>query len=481
MKENGRGALSGFMRTTILATCWALACASGAQQVTVNPEETYELLANPGMGWETFHWTSDKDKNLPSWLPSTVQYIRWGWKDLESAPGVLNTNLVDRALRVSRESGQKLAFRVMCCSPSAKPYHPTWLADIGGRVYEADHHGKGPFTIPDMGDPAVLNAHLDLIKRLGARYDGHPDLDHVDLGSMGWWGEWHLSGSKTARWPSQEACMKIVNAYLAAFKKTPLVMLLNGKESAAYALAHGTGWRADSMGDLGSFSPTWNHMRNAYPEWHRATQAGEAWKSGPVAYEPPREVSEFVEKKWPLRWIFNYALACHGSLFSGKSGKLPEDPQFRQELERFLRRLGYRLVLKELRHPAQVSGTLDVAAKWQNVGSAPCYRPYRLAYRLSNGQGVSQVLVGATAVSGWLPGSVELFNEAFFKEVPDLPLGPVYDVAEKLTLPVDLPAGSYMLSVAVVDDASKPVVRLAIKGRSADGWYPVSKVAIVQR
>lgn len=465
----------------MLTTCWALACACGAQQVTVTPEVTEELLANPGMGWETFHWTSEKDKKLPDWIPTTVQYIRWGWKDLESAPGALNTDLVDRALRASRDSGQRLAFRVMCCSPYAKPYHPAWLADIGGRIYDADHHGKGPFPIPDMGDPVVLNAHLDFIRRLGARYDGHPDLDHVDLGSMGWWGEWHLSGSKSAKWPSQESCMKVVDAYLAAFKKTPLVMLLNGKACAAYAMAHGAGWRADSMGDLGSFSPTWNHMRNAYPEWHRATQAEDAWKTGPVAYEPPREVSEFVEKKWPLRWIFNYALACHGSLFSGKSGSLPEDAHFRQELERFLKRLGYRLVLREIAHPSQACGTLDVAMKWQNVGSAPCYRPYRIAYRLTNGKGASVVMVGQTTVNRWLPGSVELFTEDFFKEVPDLPLGAVCEVSEKLTLPADLVAGSYTLSVAVVDEASAPVVRLAIKGRAADGWYPLSKVEVVRR
>lgn len=275
--------------------------------------------------------------------------------------------------------------------------------------------------------------------------------------------------------------MKVVDAYLAAFKKTPLVMLLNGKACAAYAMAHGAGWRADSMGDLGSFSPTWNHMRNAYPEWHRATQAGEAWKSGPVAYEPPREVSEFVEKKWPLRWIFNYALACHGSFFSGKSGKLPDAPQFRLELERFLRRLGYRLVLREIAHPAQAGGTLDVAMKWQNVGSAPCYRPYRIAYRLTNGKGASAVIVGQTTVNRWLPGSVELFTEAFFKEVPDLPPGTVCEVSEKLTLPAYLPAGTYTLSIAVVDEASAPAVRLAIKGRGADGWYALSKVMLVQR
>ncbi len=451
---------------------------SDARRVVVAWEETDELLANPGMGWETFHWTSAKDKNLPSWLPSTVQYIRWGWRDLEPARGALNTNLLDRALRESHASGQTLAFRVMCCSPYAKPYHPAWLAEMGGRIYDADHNGRGPFPIPDMDDPVVLQAHLDFIKRLGARYDGHPDLDHVDLGSMGWWGEWHLSGSKAAKWPSHESCIKVVDAYLAAFRKTPLVMLLNGKDCAAYAIARGTGWRVDSMGDLGSFSPTWNHMRNAYPVWFRAAHAEEAWKTAPVAYEPPMGIDEFSVKKWPLRWIFNYALACHGSLFSGKSGKQPDDPLFRVELERFLKRLGYRLVLREACYPAAVGDTLDVAMKWQNVGSAPCYRPYRVAFRLTGTEGTSRTLVSEVTVNSWLPGSVDLFTEAFFKEVPDLPPGPVCDASAKLALPSDLPAGEYTVSIAVVDETRTPVVRLAVKGRAADGWYPLGQVAV---
>ena len=47
--------------------------------------------------------------------------------------------------------------------------------------------------------------------------------------------------------------------------------------------------------------------------------------------------------------------------------------------------------------------------KWQNIGSAPCYRPYRLAYRLSNETGM-KVIVSNTTVNRWLPGSIELFT-----------------------------------------------------------------------
>ena len=38
------------------------------EQIIVTPEETDEILANPGMGWETFHRTSKQDNSLPSWI-----------------------------------------------------------------------------------------------------------------------------------------------------------------------------------------------------------------------------------------------------------------------------------------------------------------------------------------------------------------------------------------------------------------------------
>jgi hypothetical protein len=451
--------------------------------VVVTPEETNEILANPGMGWETFRHTAKEDRNLPSWIPSTVQYARWGWGELEPQPGKLNTEFLDKVLKETHDAGQKLAFRVMCCSPyKGRPYHPAWLKEMGGREIVADHKGQGPCIIPDMDDPVVLERHLDFIKRLGERYDGQADIDHLDLGSIGWWGEWHLSGTKKAQIPKAENRRKVVDAYLAAFKKTPLIMLLNGKECTTYATQHGTGWRADSMGDLGSFSPTWNHMRNAYPSWIRETKVQEVWKTAPIAFEPPAAVREFVDKGWPLRYIFNYGLACHGSYFNGKSGRLPETEEFRFELERFLRRLGYRLVLKELKHSAtaKVGEKLELAMKWQNNGSAPCYRPYRLAYRLTNDAGYTKVTASKVTVNKWLPGSIDLFTDEFFKAPKDLPPGEIVNVSDGLAVPTDIPVGHYVLSMAVVGEEEKPVVRLGIKGRAHDGWYPLSKVCVVK-
>jgi len=462
----------------------AMAPAVPDTHLTVTPQETDEILANPGVGWQTFHRTRTKDKNLPAWIPSTVHYARWGWGTLEPEKGRIDYDFLDGVLKETREAGQTLAFRAMCCSTNpGHPYHPKWLRGINGAVVNT-RYGDGPqLEVPVLDKPTVLDAHLDFIRRLGARYDGHPDIDHVDLGSVGWWGEWHMSQSSNVPMPTPETQRKIVDTYLAVFKKTPLVMLIGGGPMLKHATEQGTGWRADCLGDMGGFSRTWCHMRMAYPKMLIQANAVNAWKTAPVAWETCWDMRKWVNEGWSLRFIFNYALALHGSYINNKSAPLPQGDNIRPEVERFLRRLGYRLVLKELKHPSQArpGEMLHFAMKWQNVGSAPCYKPYRVAYRLSNDRGYEKVVVGKLTVNNWLPGSIELFTEEFFKEPKDLPPGEIYAVADEIRLPDDVPAGRYVLSIGVVGvRTTQPVVRLGIKGRAEKGWYPLSKLRVTR-
>jgi len=450
--------------------------------VTVNPEPHDEILANPGMGWQTFHHTADANKNLPLWIPSTVHYVRWGWGTLEPEEGKIDYEFLDNVLKETREAGQTLAFRVMCCSTSpGRPYHPAWVKQIGGRVIQTRRRDGPMVEVPDLDDPAILDRHLDFIRRLGKRYDGHPDIEHIDLGTVGWWGEWHMSGAVNAKMPTAENQKRVVDTYLATFKKTPLLMLIGGGPMLKHATEHGAGWRADCLGDMGGFSKTWCHMRMAYPKLLPEANATHAWKTAPVAWETCWDMRKWVEEGWPLRFIFNYALALHGSYINNKSAPLPEGEHVGAEVERFLRRLGYRLVLRELMHSAKAKpgGTIRVDMRWQNTGSAPCYKPYRVAYRLSNDNGYKRILIGEVTVNEWLPGSIELFTVEFFKQPADLPPGKVYRVADTIRLPEDAPSGDYVLSIGVVGvETEQPVVRLGIKGRDPDGWYPVSKVMI---
>ena len=83
-------------------------------------------------------------------------------------------------------------------------------------------------------------------------------------------------------------------------------------------------------------------------------------------------------------------------------------------------------------------------------------------------------------VNRWLPGSIDLFTDEFFKELKDLPPGDIVAAADSFILPADLAAGAYALSIAIVDgEPATPVVRLGIKGRANDGWYPLSTITVL--
>ena len=339
--------------------------------VTITPEQTDEILANPGMGWETFHRSNRHDRNLPSWIPSTVYYIRWGWGELEPRPGQINHDLLDRVLKESHDSGQKLAFRVMCCSTTRnEPYHPGWLNEVGGKELIADYRGTA-FPIADFDDPITLQRHIDFIKRLGERYDGHPDIAHVDIGSIGWWGEWHLSGSQKNKMPSLENRTKVIDAYLAAFKKTPLLMLIGDGPCLKYATEHGAGWRADCLGDMGGFSKNWYHMRDSYPVSIKESGIQDVWKTAPVAWETCWDMRKWVDEGWSLRYIFNYALALHASYINNKSAPLPSGDNVRPGAREIPAQAG-------LSACAQGAKAFFECQAWSQAGSAHEVAEHRL-------------------------------------------------------------------------------------------------------
>ena len=90
-----------------------------------------------------------------------------------------------------------------------------------------------------------------------------------------------------------------------------------------------------------------------------------------------------------------------------------------------------------------------------------------------------RVFVSKITVNRWLPGSIPLFTEEFFKQPADLPPGDIHEVRDAVSMPSDLAPGEYSLSVAVVGEKSEePVVRLGIEGRADDGWYPLSSVRV---
>ncbi len=450
--------------------------------IAVSPRESTEVLVNPGMGWTTFGSFNGDEKNR-NYPRSSIAYFRLYWDQLEPEEGQYRWDVIDDIIAKARQNGQDVALRVSTMNGVVtagaadlkraglvlRNYRvPDWYRHSGAKGM--DFLGRGnpaadavPVWEPDYGDPLYLEKHGRFIAALGSRYDGHPNLDHMDLGSFGRWGEWHCA---VVPKPPIEKRLQIVDTYLAAFRKTPLLMLVADQEAMAHAIRNGTGWRADCMGDSrqGVFNPDWqggtedfNHLDDIYLQRLVGAKATKAWKRAPVAFETCWDMKYWYAQGWNVDHIFAYALALHGSVMNNKSSPVPEE--WWPQVDDFSRKMGYRFVLRKIEYPDRVApgGVLPIGMVWDNRGVAPCYRKVALAFRLQSQPGGASVVLPAQAdVGRWLPGR--------------------FNVEEALALPATTPRGACQLSVGIVDPATlQPKVRLAIEGRDPDGWYPIGE------
>ena len=228
-----------------------------------------------------------------------------------------------------------------------------------------------------------------------------------------------------------------------------------------YGISRGSvGWRVDCLGDMGGFSPTWNHMEDYYPQSIINFGMRDAWEKAPVSLEVCWVMEKWKIEGWDVDKIIDESLKWHISSFNSKSSPVPVE--WEPNVKRWLNRMGYRLVLRKFTYPASIepNGTLAFTSWWENKGVAPCYKPFSLALRLIGPDG-SEILMTGADINSWLPGDN------------------LYD--GKVFVPSDIPPGEYELALAIVDENQKPRVRLAIEGRRNDGWYRLGTVQVIPR
>ena len=440
---------------------------ASAGMVTVTPAPSDAVFANPGMGWQSFHRNAHEDP-ARAVAPSSVYYGRWFWEELEPTPGAYDFSPIDEALAEAQAAGQTLAFRVQMVTDVQGG--PAWLRDLGGREFTTEHNASQGrrYRVPDLDDPLVLRRHAALIRRLGERYDGHPDIDHIDIGTVGYWGEWHYSGSRPrVPMPSVDTRKAIIDLYFEAFPTTPKLAQLGQTNPQAravlnHALSRGAGWRADCLGDLGIFSETWNHHDDSYRPTLRAVRGDSQWKLAPVAFETCGTMNTWVDRGYDVAGILQFALDHHVTYLNNKSDIVP--PGHEAVVRDFLRRIGYRYALRRMSHPAAAApgDDLTVIMEWENEGVAPSYGDHVVALQLRDGGGDAVITATGRPVRTMLPGR--------------------HTVAQTIALPRDLPAAQYRIAVGVVDPRTGvPAVRLANAGADAGLWYPLGEVAVARQ
>ena len=441
--------------------------------VVVRPKEIDDVLVNPGMGFTTFQrfngdslnpgemWTEGypivyKEPN-PSLkadrFPLTsIAYFRIYWRFLEPAKGKYDWSHLDNALRAAHAHKQTLMLRIAPYGSAQDNDVPDWYRFIIG-----DESGRN-FPVKwrtDPEDPRYVQGYGGLIREIGKRYDGHPDLESVDLSIVGAWGEG--AGAVDLSEITRRA---LVDCYLETFHTTPLTIMLTDPKTNGYAISKKPlGWRVDCLGDMGGFSnPNRSHMQDIYPERISNYGMRDAWMTAPVTFEVCWVMQHWLDKGWDVNYIIDQSLKWHISSFNAKSSAVPDEDW--PAVNRWLKKMGYRLVLRKFAYDdvLPASGKLAFSTWWENKGVAPPYKKFPVALRLKNGTH-SQVFLTSPDIRTWLPGDV-VYDDAVF-------------------VPYEMPAGEYELSLAIVDPLMQsPKIKLAIAGMEVDGWYPLGKIQI---
>jgi hypothetical protein len=463
--------------TIRLAFCAALfssaLVSADPETVVVRPREIQDVFPNPGMGIQTFQryagqplntglqWSEEgpvvKSPTLPQspdFPPSSIAYCRWFWATLEPKKGQVRWDILDTALAEAHAHGQTLAIRLM-------PYDekhplPEWYRTSGARRANQEGDKDGAIWQPDFSDPMYLEHWGALVAEAGRRYDGHPFLDSVDISSVGYWGEgW------SPYMPAFVYQQALIDIYLRAFTRTPLLMNFDEPQALRYGTEHGAGWRLDCLGDMRMKSGNKNfqpEMLDVYPQQIVRTGIQDVWTRSPVSLETCWVPGYWKQQGWDVDYILDQALRWHVSSVNIKSSAIP--PEWKDRFDAFQRRIGYRLALRRLEYPKEAHpGTMiPVSMWWLNAGVAPPYRQFTLALELRSTSTASVIRLPAD-VRTWLPG------DAIWE-------GGIY-------VPETLPPGEYRVRLALLDPRTDAAaVKLAIEGREDDGWYGLGTIRL---
>jgi hypothetical protein len=437
----------------------ALAGAGLGQTVVVHPKLIDDVLVNPGMGIQTFQryngdplnagvkWSEEGPIETPAasasavdFPPSTIAYCRWFWETIEPEQGKVRWEILDRALADAAKHGQQLAIRLM-------PYDqkhplPQWYRASGAK--RINHEGDAIWE-PDFSDPLFLQHWGALVKEAGQRYAGNPNLDTVDISSVGYWGEgW---SDFMPAWPVQK---KLIDIWMAAFPTTHLLMNFDEPEALHYGTQHGAGWRFDCVGDL---REKWAHMLDFYPMQIVRAGIEDVWKQEPVSMETCGVPESWKRQNWDVHYILREALRWHVTSLNVKSSAIPVD--WKPAFDELQKRMGYRLELRRFEYPGTVrpGGSIAIKMWWVNSGVAPVYRPYVLALSLDD-----SVIEVPTDIRKWLPGDAL--------------------VEETISLPAIAP-GEHRVRVALLDGRThQPAIQLGIAGRTQGGWYDLGPITV---
>lgn len=404
-------------------------------------------LDNPLKGWCPYTDAGDIQ------LPYSMVFFPVAWSDLEPREGQYAFDKWEKkAWGVEKAHGKHVAFRVYVDMPNRPIGTPPWLIDKGVRLTPYTDHGGG--QSPDYDHPKMVSAIEKLIAALGRRYDGNPRVAFIELGLLGFWGEWHTY-PRNELFAKPATQKRVVDAYRKAFRKTKLL----ARKPADYAGQQAwLGFHDDMLPEDTDGPEGWKFLpllrsSGRTENWKRSVFGGEMAFNGNQRWlgaEFPHMLKMVEDAHFS--WVGSYCPALEPS----------PSPQFRERADQLVRRMGYQFALTEIRHDGKAvpGGDFKITIDGENQGVAPFYYPWTVEFALLDRAGNPAARLPTTwDIRKWLPGK---FSETATLKVP---------------ASLDM-LGDYQLALGIIDPWAKlPSIQLANDLKRHNGWMILTLLA----
>jgi hypothetical protein len=268
---------------------------------------------------------------------------------------------------------------------------PTFLTSncasqcVSTSSYNSAEIGAG--ISPDYSSSVLISSLETFISALAAKYDGDNRIAFIQIGLLGFWGEWHTY-SQDALFNDTHNLIRqrVIRAFGTQFTKT---FLLVSQDSLQYNPLPNTtsynniGWHDDDFG-----SSTCNGQDYSFQARVAALGVSERWKTVPMGGEVQPTVQNSI---FATDTPANAATACSASLkfswllYYDLYNAVGASSWYARALPFYRTQMGYQFVLSSLRFnyvacsPASgtnVCGVVELDVK--NVGNAPFYYPIKI-------------------------------------------------------------------------------------------------------
>jgi len=420
--------------------CFNFSLTLAQDMTTVHPLEYPGGLSNPLMGFRPDLGSYSKYD-----YPTIVRkYIKWNELENNENDGV------DKIINFCNTQWAGLEAANVKVIPRVYLY---WDENSSQDCWPAD--------LPklDWANPKLKDRVVKMIEKLGKAWDNDPRVAWIQTGIIGKWGEQESPvGVDEDGWAERMGA-----AYTNAFQNK--MLLVRNQKYWNYEM--GTYW--DSFAHPGQSGVAasikqFNEVNHRY--YTQAVEGEVAYNWGTDVLVPVLGNNENETASTPK--YYNYLIDVIRELHCSGLGWIasydPTDPKNTVGASEIQKAFGYRFMLNEFSCPRRVEkgGKLDIMFKVKNIGSAPFYEKWPVAFVLIDEATKNIVwtqILPDIDTRTWLPGD----NYNYASRTYSTP-AQEFTINKSITVPINLANGKYMAGLTILEPYSRtPGVFFAVK------------------